>query len=251
MKSISKLNFMYWLLIICANTMGETAGDLISQTFHLGYASSTVLLLFLLFVAVIVSLRTQRAQTFLYWTVITLSSTAGTTIADFLSRTLIHLQFGMSENEGYSISTLVLALSLALIYWRWKSYSKRQGNTENSTAADVLYWTAILTSSTLGTAVGDLLAHNTPLGFDGGTILLSVLLFILIVLVYTIQLSKQFSYWAAIVLTHPIGATMGDYMTKAEGMNLGNVDATWILVAVLSLVASANYVYAKRRTAEI
>jgi uncharacterized membrane-anchored protein len=102
MKNISKINFMYWLLIICANTMGETAGDLISQTFHLGYATSTLVLLFLLLISVLISLRTQAAQTLVYWTVITLSSTAGTTIADFLSRTLIHQQLGMSENEGYT-----------------------------------------------------------------------------------------------------------------------------------------------------
>ena len=102
-----------------------------------------------------------------------------------------------------------------------------------------MYWIAILTSSTLGTAFGDLLAHNTPLGFDGGTLLLLSLLTIVVALVYLTKISREILYWLAIILTHPIGATMGDYLTKPEGMNLGNVKSSLVLVVVFIVVILA------------
>lgn len=99
-----------------------------------------------------------------------------------------------------------------------------------------MYWIAILTSSTLGTAFGDLLAHDTPLGFDCGTLLLLGLLLIVVLLVFITKISRELSYWLAIILTHPIGATMGDYLTKPEGMNLGNIKASLVLVVVFIIV---------------
>ena len=208
--------------------MGETAGDLISQTFNLGYGGGTLALLALLIFAVTLSIYSKSQKPFLYWTVITLASTAGTTISDYLSRTL---------GFGYIFGTLFLVFILSATFFIWKWYSKADAlNTGLNKTTEFLYWTAILSSSTLGTAFGDLLAHDTPLGFDFGTLFLLALLAIVAALNYFSKLSKTFIYWLAIILTHPIGATIGDYMTKPEGLNLGNSNASLILIVVFILV---------------
>jgi len=208
--------------------MGETAGDLISQTFNLGYGGGTLALLALLIVAITLSINSKSQKPLLYWSVITLASTAGTTISDYLSRTL---------SFGYVFGTLflVFVLSLTFIIWKWYSKADPLNNGLNKTT-EFLYWTAILCSSTLGTAFGDLLAHDTPLGFDFGSLFLLALLMIVAALDYFSKLSKTLIYWLAIILTHPIGATIGDYMTKPEGLNLGNSNASLILVVIFVLV---------------
>ncbi|WP_264521827.1 hypothetical protein [Flavobacterium sp. N1994] len=237
MKHLPKINLFYWALIISANTMGETAGDLISQTFNLGYGGGTLALLGLFLMALIISLYSKSQKPLLYWTVITLASTLGTTISDFISRSFFHLQLGFTENQGYTFGTIILIVALILTFSIWKYHSKTNtiANGLNK-GTEFLYWIAILTSSTLGTAFGDLLAHNTPLGFDGGTLLLLGLLAVVVGLYFWTTISREILYWCTIILTHPIGATMGDYMTKEEGFNLGNLKASLVLVGVFILV---------------
>ena len=240
MKHLPKINLFYWALIISANTMGETAGDLISQTFNLGYGGGTLVLISLFIIALTISIYSKSQKPLLYWTVITLASTAGTTISDFISRSFFHLQLGYTENQGYTFGTILLVVALIITFSIWKYHSKIN-TIENglNKRTEFLYWIAILTSSTLGTAFGDLLAHNTPLGFDGGTLLLLSLLTIVVALVYLTKISREILYWLAIILTHPIGATMGDYLTKPEGMNLGNVKSSLVLVVVFIVVILA------------
>lgn len=242
MKHLPKINLFYWALIISANTMGETAGDLISQTFNLGYGGGTLFLVAMLFIALLISIYSKSQKPFLYWTIITLSSTAGTTISDYLTRSFFRDNLGFSEQQGYLFGTILLIFLLALTFSIWK-ISSNSNSIESglNKKTEFLYWIAILTSSTLGTAFGDLLAHNTPLGFDGGTVLLLALLCVLIALVYFTKLSKELSYWLAIILTHPIGATMGDFMTKPEGLNLGNINSSLILVGVFVLVIISSH----------
>lgn len=237
MKHLPIINFYYWALIISANTMGETAGDLISQTFNLGYAGGTIALLGIFIITLSLSIYSNTQTPLLYWTTITLASTAGTTIADFLSRSFFNIQLGFTENQGYTFSVLILFVILIITFCVWRknslSTSIENGLTKLS---EFLYWLAILTSSTLGTSIGDWLAHNTPLGFDGATILLLVLLSVVAIVYFTKIASNLLLYWLTIILTHPIGATMGDYMTKPEGLNLGNVIASLTLVAVFAIV---------------
>ncbi|MGQ7944391.1 hypothetical protein [Flavobacterium sp. WC2509] len=237
MKHLPQINSFYWALIISANTMGETAGDLISQTFNLGYGGGTIVLLAFFFIALAISIGSKNQKLLLYWIVVTLASTVGTTISDFISRSFFHLQLGFTENQGYTFGTILLVVLLIFTFGIWKYHSKTN-TIENglNKRTEFLYWIAILTSSTLGTAFGDLLAHNTPLGFDGGTLLLLILLIFVIGLVYLTKISREFLYWLAIILTHPIGATMGDYLTKPEGMNLGNIHACLVLVVVFIVV---------------
>lgn len=237
MKHLPKINLFYWTLIISANTMGETAGDLISQTFHLGYGGGTIALLGLFLIALTISIYSKNQKPPLYWTVITLASTLGTTISDFISRSFFHLRLGFTENQGYTFGTIILIVALLLTFGIWKYFSKTN-TIENglNKGTEFLYWIAILTSSTLGTAFGDLLAHNTPLGFDGGTLFLVGLLAIVLGLYFLTKISREILYWFAIVLTHPIGATMGDFLTKPEGFNLGNIKASLALIVVFIIV---------------
>jgi len=237
MKHLPKINLFYWALIISANTMGETAGDLISQTFNLGYGGGTIALITLFIIALAISIYSKSQKPLVYWTVITLASTAGTTISDYISRSLFNVLLGYTEEQGYLYGTILLVFALGFTFTIWKKYSKV--NTVESglnKTSEFLYWIAILTSSTLGTAFGDYLAHDTPLGFDGGTLLLLALLLIVVGLVYLTTISRELLYWFAIILTHPIGATMGDYLTKPEGMNLGNIKASLVLVGVFIIV---------------
>lgn len=237
MKHLPKINLFYWTLIISANTLGETAGDLISQTFNLGYGGGTITLITFFLIALLISIYSKNQKPLLYWTVITLASTAGTTISDYLTRTLFRDNLGYTEQQGYLFGTILLIFALGLTFIIWKTNVKSNTvETGLNKTTEFLYWVAILTSSTLGTAFGDMLAHNTPLGFDGGTLLLSALLALVVGLVYLTKISREFLYWTAIILTHPIGATMGDYLTKPEGMNLGNINASLVLVVVFIVV---------------
>ena len=240
MKKIPQINFFYWALIISANTMGETAGDLISQTFNLGYDGGTIALISLFFVALGFAIFSKIQHVFLYWTVITLASTAGTTFSDYITRTLFRDRLGYSENQGYFFGTILLFIALGITFKIWNRFSKSSTLNEGlNPKTEFFYWIAILTSSTLGTALGDLLAHDTPLGFAGGTLLLLALLVIVVLLTFFTKISKEICYWLAIILTHPIGATMGDYLTKPEGLNLGNIKASLVLVVVFVIVIIA------------
>ena len=249
MKHLPKINLFYWALIISANTMGETTGDLISQTFNLGYGGGTIALLGLFLIALTISIYSKNQKPLLYWTVITLASTLGTTISDFISRSFFHLQLGFTENQGYTFGTIILIIALILTFGIWKYHSETNTIEKGlNKKTEFLYWIAILTSSTLGTAFGDLLAHNTPLGFDGGTLLLVGFLAVVIGLHFLTKISREILYWCAIILTHPIGATMGDYLTKPEGFNLGNINASLVLVGIFLVVIITGQLTKNRQT---
>lgn len=129
----------------------------------------------------------------------------------------------------------------------WKYFSNRS-TIENglNKRTEFLYWIAILTSSTLGTSLGDLLAHNTPFGFDGGTLFLITVLALVVGLYFLTTISRNILYWCAIIVTHPIGATIGDYLTKPEGFNLGNIKASLVLVVVFLIVIVTGQITIKK-----
>ena len=124
MKQLPNINLFYWALIISANTLGETAGDLISQTFNLGYGGGTIFLIILFLIALLVSIYSKSQKPILYWTIVTLASTTGTTISDFISRSFIHLKLGYSVNQGYTFGTLLLLFALIATFGFWKNSSK-------------------------------------------------------------------------------------------------------------------------------
>lgn len=228
MNKIAKVTVFFWIMKICATTLGETAGDLLSMTMNVGYARSSVILIFLFLISVVAQLKSTRFHPVLYWTVILTTSTAGTTMSDFMDRTL-----GLGYAKGSLI--LIACLLVVLAAWRFSEKTLSVDNIE-TTKAEMFYWTAILFSNTLGTALGDFLADDSGLGFLGGAALIGGLLGLVVLAVYFTRLNRVILFWVAFVLTRPFGATFGDLLTKpAEkgGLDFGTVGSSLILASLL------------------
>ena len=161
-SKIPQITLAFWIMKICATTLGETAGDLFSMTLKIGYAASSVLLLTMFVVTLGTQLLSKKYHPFLYWAVILSTSTAGTTMSDYMDRTL-----GLGYAKG---TVILLSILLAILaYWRFSEGSLSVEHIKTF-KVEVLYWVAILFSNTLGTALGDFLADNSGLGFAGGAL---------------------------------------------------------------------------------
>ncbi|MGB2868871.1 MAG: hypothetical protein WBD36_10495 [Bacteroidota bacterium] len=216
---------------ICATTLGETAGDLLSMTLDVGYAISSIILLSFFVITLIIQLSARRYQPIVYWSVILSTSTAGTTMSDFMDRTLA---------LGYPLGSLILVCILCLTLLIWNSVEKSLSVTDiKSFRAEMFYWIAILVSNTLGTALGDFLADSSGLGFSGGAFLIGSLIFLVILAYKFTSASRVALFWAAFVLTRPFGATFGDLLTKpisSGGLGFGTIGSSAILFAVLAVL---------------
>jgi len=227
-NKLPQITLAFWIMKICATTLGETAGDLLSMTLNVGYAVSSLILIALFLVALIAQLAAKRFHPFLYWTVILATSTAGTTMSDFMDRTL-----GLGYARGAAI--LVSLLIVVLVVWRLSTGSLSVTNVR-SRKAEVFYWTAILVSNTLGTALGDFLADDSGLGFAGSAILIASLLAVIVLAHYFTNISDVALFWAAFVLTRPFGATFGDLLTKTPakgGLGFGTIGSSCVLLVIL------------------
>jgi uncharacterized membrane-anchored protein len=231
MSKVAKVTFFFWVMKICATTLGETAGDLLSMTLNVGYGVSSLLLLALFVVALALQLRARAFHPVLFWTVILATSTAGTTMSDYMDRTL---------GLGYATGSLILVSCLVLVLAAWRT-SERTLSVENiaTPRAESFYWTAILFSNTLGTALGDYLADDSGLGFLGGALLIGGLIALTVVALYTTRINRIALFWIAFVLTRPFGATFGDLLTKPPehgGLDFGTVGSSSILAGILALL---------------
>ncbi len=231
MSKIPAVTLAFWILKICATTLGETAGDLMSMTLHIGYAMSTVILLSLFLVALASQLFVQKFHPVLFWTVILATSTAGTTMSDFMDRTLA---------LGYAKGSLILVVLLATILAVWRLTGGTLAVSRIATRRDELfYWAAILVSNTLGTALGDYLADDSGLGFLGGALVITALLGLVAAGHFFTKVSPVLLFWAAFILTRPFGATFGDLLTKPPekgGLGLGTVGSSAVLFIILALL---------------
>ena len=215
---IPQLTLLFWIMKICATTLGETAGDLLSMTLAVGYLMSSLILLSGFALTLIGQLAVRSYIPFLYWSVILSTSTAGTTMSDFMDRTL---------GLGYATGSLILVglLVAVLGVWRWVEGSLAV-TTIASRRAELFYWLAILVSNTLGTALGDYLADDSGLGFAGGAAVIGGLLAILTGLYFFTSWSRIGLFWLAFILTRPFGATIGDVLTKSHakgGLDFGTI----------------------------
>ncbi len=228
---------------IAATTLGETAGDLLSMTMKVGYAASSVVLLGAFLVSLVVQLLATRHVPALYWTVILTTSTAGTTLSDYMDRTL---------GLGYATGSAILVTALACVFAVWRSTTGSLSVQDVTTRrAEVFYWLAILCSNTLGTALGDFLADSSGLGFAGGALLIGSLLAVVLAALFFTTASRVFLFWIAFVLTRPFGATLGDVLTKPHsggGLDLGTLGSSAVLAALLlALVLRATLSERRRR----
>jgi uncharacterized membrane-anchored protein len=196
----------FWIIKILATTLGETGGDTVTMTLNWGYLAGTALFLSLLVVLVIWQTAAKKFHPLLYWATIIASTTAGTTMADFADRSL-----GIGYTGG---SLLLLACVLATLgAWYWSQGSIAVASV-NTPKVEAFYWTAITFSQTLGTALGDWTADDTGLGYDGGALLFGAGLALLVALYFLTNISRVLLFWAAFILTRPLGATVGDFLDK-------------------------------------
>ncbi|AYN04184.1 hypothetical protein [Flavobacterium sp. 140616W15] len=229
MKKLPEITIAFWIMKICATTLGETAGDLMSMTLKIGYGASSIILLFIFMVVLLGQLISKKYIPPLYWAVILATSTAGTTISDFMDRTL-----GLGYAKGSAI--LIILLLVVLFLWK-KTESSLNVTTISSFRGEIFYWTAILFSNTLGTALGDFIADDTGLGFLGGAVLIATLLLVIGLSYYFLKVSHIALFWLAFILTRPFGATFGDLLTKPiqkGGLNLGTIGSSLVLFIILS-----------------
>ena len=227
-NKVAKVTALFWVMKIAATTLGETAGDLFSMTLGVGYAVSSLVLLSIFAVTLVAQLKSRHFHPALYWMVILATSTAGTTMSDFMDRTL---------GLGYATGSLILIFCLVttLIAWRLSVGTLSVENIATP-RAETFYWVAILFSNTLGTAAGDFLADDSGLGFGGGAALISGALLVIMALGRFTNLSRIGLFWAAFVLTRPFGATFGDLLTKTPdkgGLGFGTIGSSAILAVIL------------------
>ncbi|MGI4738106.1 MAG: COG4705 family protein [Janthinobacterium lividum] len=229
MKKIPEVTLLFWVMKICATTLGETAGDLLSMTLHVGYGVSSLLLFSVFVVLLAGQLAASRYVPVLYWAVILATSTAGTTLSDYLDRTL---------SLGYAAgAALLVTLLLATLGLWWRSEKSLAVKDIKTRTGELYYWVAILFSNTLGTALGDFLADDSGLGFGGGALLIGSLLAVVVLAHYFSRASGVLLFWVAFVLTRPFGATFGDLLTKTpakHGLGFGTTGSSLILFGILA-----------------
>ncbi len=229
---------------ICATTLGETAGDLLSMTLNIGYALSTIILFSVFLVTLTCQLLSRRFHPWLYWAVILSTSTAGTTMSDYMDRTL-----GLGYAKGSAILLSLLLMSLGI--WKFMEGTLSVSNIRTH-RAEVMYWVSILFSNTLGTALGDFLADDSGLGFAGGALLIAGLIGLVVLAMRFTKISHVALFWAAFVLTRPFGATMGDVLTKPPekgGIGFGTIGSSIVLLAILIIVILLTSAKARRDAA--
>ena len=196
----------FWLIKILATTLGETGGDTVSMTMNLGYLVGTAIFLTVLVALVWWQVAATRFHPFLYWATIIASTTAGTTMADFATRSL-----GIGYTGG---SALLLSCVLAsLIVWH-RTLGSISVDTVREPKAELFYWITITFSQTLGTALGDWTADTGNLGYIGAAGIFTGLLAVLALLYYLTNASRVLLFWAAFILTRPLGAAVGDFLDK-------------------------------------
>lgn len=241
MNKLPQITLAFWIMKICATTLGETAGDLLSMTLDVGYAMSSLILISAFVVTLLTQLASKRYHPTLYWIVILSTSTAGTTMSDFMDRTL---------GLGYAMGSAILIAILLGIFTVWYMSEKSLSVSRiTSRKGELFYWFAILFSNTLGTALGDFLADDSGLGFMGGALLIGSAIALVVLLHYTTKLSSVMLFWIAFVLTRPFGATLGDVLTKSHdkgGLDFGTVGSSLVLLSLLVVLVVMATVYNRK-----
>ena len=228
MSKVPAVTLAFWVIKVIATTLGETGGDAVSMTLNWGYALSSVLFIAVFVVAVAAQIAARRFHPFLYWGVIIATTTAGTTMADFATRSLSIGYFG-----GSLILFACLMASLGAWYWRTGSIAV---DTVVSPRIEAFYWTAILFSQTLGTALGDWMADSNGLGYERGALVFGAALVLVAAAYFFTNVSRTLLFWSAFILTRPLGATVGDFLDKpvsAGGLAIGRFDASAVLVVLI------------------
>jgi uncharacterized membrane-anchored protein len=205
-NKVPEVTLAFWIIKIAATTLGETGGDTVTMTLNWGYLAGTALFLTVLVLLVGRQITAKKFYPFLYWATIIASTTFGTTMADFADRSL-----GVGYTGGSSLLLVLLMGTLGLWYWSSGSISVE---TVSTPKVEMFYWAAITFSQTLGTALGDWMADSTGLGYEGGALVFGAALALVAAGYYWTRISCVTLFWAAFILTRPLGATVGDFLDK-------------------------------------
>jgi uncharacterized membrane-anchored protein len=229
-SKVPAVTLAFWIAKIAATTLGETGGDAVSMTLNFGYLAATGIFAVIFVIALAMQVSADKYHPFTYWFVIVATTTVGTTISDYLDRT---------AGLGYPLASLLLFSTVILILLLWRFTT---GSIAVSRIVDrrneIFYWTAILVSNTLGTALGDYLADSQGFGFEGGAVVFAGLIGIVAILYLVTDIPPTLLFWAAFILTRPLGATLGDILTKPHshgGMNFDRIESSLVLAAFMSI----------------
>lgn len=224
----------FWTIKILATTLGETGGDTLSMTFALGYLVSSAIFLAVLLALVAGQISTRRFHPFLYWATIIASTTAGTTMADFATRSL---------GIGYLGGSLLLLACMVTSLAAWRlTLGAIDADDIHSRKAEIFYWITITFSQTLGTALGDWTADTAGLGYVGAALIFAGMLAVVAALYFRTQVSRIVLFWTAFILTRPLGAAVGDVLDKPHdhgGLAFSRPIASAVLAAAIALLIIA------------
>jgi uncharacterized membrane-anchored protein len=228
LSKVPQVTIAFWIIKILATTLGETGGDALSMQLKLGYAVSTLIFLTFFAITLTAQLRAKQFHPAFYWMVVVATTTVGTTTSDYIDRTL---------GLGYIVSSIMLFLLVLIILATWRfATGKIQFDHVTDRKNEFFYWITILVSNTLGTALGDFTADSAGIGFEGGAIVFASLLAIVAILHFTTKIPKTILFWSAYVLSRPLGATLGDTLTKPTaigGLNLSRIMSSLVIAAVM------------------
>ena len=225
---VPEVTLLFWIIKIFATTLGETAGDAVSMSMNLGYLVGTAIFAAVFAIAVFAQIKAKRFHPLLYWVTIIATTTVGTTMADFADRSL-----GIGYAGG---SSILLALLLGSLYVWHRSMGTVSVASVSSPKAEMFYWVTIMFSQTLGTALGDWTADTAGLGYLGSAALFGSLLALVAAAYFWTKISRTLLFWAAFILTRPLGAVVGDFLDKphgAGGLALSRYTASAALAAFI------------------
>ena len=228
LSKVPEVTLIFWIIKIFATTLGETGGDAVSMSMNLGYLVGTAIFAVIFLIAVVAQIKAKHFHPFLYWATIIATTTVGTTLADFADRSL-----GIGYTGGTALLFTLLMLSLAIWY---KTLGSVSVNTVSEPKAEYFYWITIMFSQTLGTALGDWTADTAGLGYSGGAIVFGGLLLVVLAAYLWTKLSKTMLFWAAFILTRPLGAVVGDFLDKPlskGGLALSRYSASAALLVII------------------
>jgi uncharacterized membrane-anchored protein len=229
-SKVPEVTLTFWMIKIAATTLGETAGDAVSMSMNLGYLIGTAIFAAAFIIAVLSQIKSKQYHPAIYWTTIIASTTVGTTLADYADRSL-----GIGYSGGVTLLTVLLMLSLFTWYKTLRSIST---DTISTPKEEMFYWVTIMLSQTLGTALGDWTADTAGLGYGIGIIIFAALLLTVVVLNFWTSISKAVLFWAAFILTRPLGAVLGDFLDKPiakGGLELSRYSASAVLIGFIIL----------------
>ncbi|MGA8146160.1 MAG: hypothetical protein WB870_01115 [Gallionellaceae bacterium] len=238
LSKVPEVTVIFWIIKILATTLGETGGDAVSMSLNLGYLVGTGIFAAIFIVAVIVQVAAKQFHPVIYWTTIIATTTVGTTLADFADRSL-----GIGYAGG---TTILLALLAASLFIWYRTLGSVAVDTVSSPKSEMFYWITIMFSQTLGTALGDWTADTAGLGYGGSAIVFGAMLAIIATAYYRTKISHIALFWAAFILTRPLGAVVGDFLDKPiskGGLELSRYAASAVL---LILIASFIFIFSHK-----